>query len=100
MFQPRQVCFGAQQAAEKALKALCVVEQTEFPFIHDLVRLRQLLPPSRVPAASVADLRWLGQWATSMRYPGEVDGDWAQARRAVEIAAAVIADARASLGDA
>lgn len=27
LFAPRQVCFHAQQAAEKAIKALCVLDQ-------------------------------------------------------------------------
>src|SRR5690606_41165325 len=49
---PRQVCYLAQQAAEKALKAALVREQVDFPFSHDLDRLRNLLPPSwRVKAA-------------------------------------------------
>jgi HEPN domain-containing protein len=41
---PRQVCFLAQQAAEKALKAVLVLLEIEFPFKHDLDRLRDLLP--------------------------------------------------------
>ena len=43
-FAPRQSCFQAQQAAEKAIKAVLVFLQTEFPFTHDLDRLRALLP--------------------------------------------------------
>jgi len=41
---PRQVCFLAQQAAEKAIKAALILDQVPFPFTHDLDRLRNLLP--------------------------------------------------------
>jgi hypothetical protein len=41
---PRQVCFLAQQAAEKALKALLVLFDIEFPHTHDLDRLRESVP--------------------------------------------------------
>ena len=44
IFQPRQVCFHAQQAAEKAIKSLLVTEQIEFRFTHDLEQLVQSLP--------------------------------------------------------
>lgn len=32
-------CFNAQQAAEKAIKAVMVLRGIEFPYIHDLTRL-------------------------------------------------------------
>ena len=37
------LCFGAQQAAEKALKAVCVRYELEFPRTHSLVILMDLL---------------------------------------------------------
>jgi HEPN domain-containing protein len=97
IFQPRQVCFSAQQAAEKAIKALLVAEQIPFQFTHDLELLVRLLPPARIVNAAVTDLAWLGQWATATRYPGNVEPNWADARRAVELAETLVADARASL---
>ena len=39
-------CFHSQQAAEKALKAALVLERIEFPYVHDLLRLRNLVPMS------------------------------------------------------
>jgi HEPN domain-containing protein len=99
IFQPRQVCFNAQQATEKAIKALLVAEQITFSFTHDLEQLARLLPPSRIVTAAVVDLAWLGQWATATRYPGSAEPNWVEARRAVEIAETLVADARASLGD-
>ena len=32
-------CFHAQQAAEKAMKAVFVLEQVDYPYTHDLVKL-------------------------------------------------------------
>jgi HEPN domain-containing protein len=99
LFRPRQVCFHAQQAAEKAIKSLLVAEQIEFPFNHDLEQLAQLLPTSRVVTAAAVDLAWLGGWATATRYPGGVEPNWTDALRAVEIAETLVADTRTSLGD-
>ncbi len=41
---PRQVCFLSQQAAEKALKAVLVLANVDFPRSHDLDYLRDLVP--------------------------------------------------------
>jgi HEPN domain-containing protein len=97
IFQPRQVCFHAQQAAEKAIKSRLVAEQIPFRFIHDLEELSQLLPPSVISATTVTDLAWLSQWATATRYPGSAEPTWADARTAVEIADVLAAGARTSL---
>ena len=39
---PRQACWHAQQAAEKALKAVLIFLQIDFPRTHDLNVLRNL----------------------------------------------------------
>lgn len=36
---PEQVCFHAQQAVEKSLKAVLLFRRIEFPFTHDLEEL-------------------------------------------------------------
>jgi HEPN domain-containing protein len=84
-------CFHAQQAAEKAIKAVFVVEQVDFPYTHDLVRLAEALPPGWSIDASSADLGDLSRWAVESRYPmldqaGAADSDRAltTARRVVE----------------
>ena len=41
---PRNACRLAQQAAEKSLKAAFVLEGMDFPYIHDLDKLRDSLP--------------------------------------------------------
>jgi HEPN domain-containing protein len=37
------LCFDAQQAAEKAVKALLIKRGVTFPYVHDLARLVTLL---------------------------------------------------------
>ena len=69
------LCFEAQQAAEKALKAVCVFYKIEFPKTHSLVTLTGLLEQSGVklpPEVSEADA--LTAYAVQARYP-----DWDEA---------------------
>lgn len=87
--QPRHACFMAQQAAEKAIKASLVLEQTPFPFVHDLTALKNLLSAGWDLHASDADLDWLTEWAVEARYPHEVTARAEHAVRAVEIADSV-----------
>lgn len=72
---PRHICFLAQQAAEKALKAALVLEEIDFPFWHDLDALRNLLPDTWSVHHTHADLAQLTEWAVEARYPG----DWEEA---------------------
>lgn len=98
--QPRHACFAAQQAAEKALKAVCIARQLDYPFSHDLEELAALLDPGDAAARASTDLRWLSRWAVQPRYPGE-DAEWADADQAVLDARTVVEaaerDARGSL---
>lgn len=65
----RTVGWHAQQAAEKALKAVLVLEQIEFPFTHDLLALVMLIPDERA-ARGAEHLRTLTRWGAPERYPG------------------------------
>ena len=76
--RPRHACFLAQQAAEKALKAALVLEETDFPLRHDLDALRNLLPDTWSVRRTHTDLAQLTQWALEARYPG----DWQEATEA------------------
>ena len=62
-------CFHAQQAAEKALRVVFVLEQVDFPYTHDLVKLAQALTPGWRLGTSSADLADLNRWAVESRYP-------------------------------
>ncbi len=67
------LCFLAQQAAEKAVKALLIERRIDFPYVHDLGRLLFLLEeegeevPEEIRAAAELTL-----YASATRYPGVV----------------------------
>ena len=64
-------CFDAQQAAEKAIKAVMIKRRVEFPYTHDLARLLSLLEDAgeEIPDA-VLQAADLTDYATVTRYPG------------------------------
>ncbi len=69
---PRISCFHAQQAAEKSVKAIFVFLQVDFPFTHDLNRLRDLLPEGWDVKENFPNLTGLSAWAVEPRYPADV----------------------------
>lgn len=69
---PRISCFHAQQAAEKTIKAIFVFLQVDFPFTHNLDRLRDLLPEGWAVKTEFPDLAGLSEWAVEPRYPGDL----------------------------
>ena len=44
------LCFEAQQAAEKAVKAVLIRRGVDFPYVHDLARLLTLLEEGGKPS--------------------------------------------------
>ena len=86
----RHICWLAQQAAEKALKAVLVFLQTDFPRRHDLDALRNLIPVGWQLKEEHPDLADLTEWAVEARYPGDwPDAIEEDARAAVQRARAV-----------
>jgi HEPN domain-containing protein len=65
------LCFDAQQAAEKAIKAILVAVQRSFPKTHSIGELLDLVEASgvRVPV-ELGDARALTEYAVAARYPG------------------------------
>ncbi|MFH0982186.1 MAG: HEPN domain-containing protein, partial [Planctomycetota bacterium] len=65
------LCFDAQQAAEKAVKAVFIHRGIDFPYVHDLARLLSLLEEAgcKIPA-SVQKAEALTRFAVESRYPG------------------------------
>ena len=87
---PRQACWHAQQAAEKALKAVLIFLQIDFRRTHDLDVLRDLLPESWHLKTAHPDLSNLTRWAVEARYPEDRQGATeADASEAVEQARAI-----------
>ena len=83
------LCYEAQQAAEKAIKAVMIKRGIEFPYVHDLGRLLSILesvgesiPEEIYEAALLTKYAWEG------RYPGVIEPvsgqDYAEAIRIAE----------------
>ena len=65
------LCFHAQQAAEKALKAVLVANGVRVPKTHDLAFLMQSLPGSVTIPPTLIELPALNRYAVLQRYPTE-----------------------------
>ena len=80
-----ELCFHAQQAAEKSLKALLLHYGIEFPSTHDISYLMELLPPSLGLPPDAEEIAQLTNFAVMFRYPGgyeditEEEHQWALA---------------------
>lgn len=86
------LCFDAQQAAEKAIKALLLFRGVVFPFVHDLAELVTVLQRNgeEVPQ-SIAEAARLTRFAVETRYPSLSEAVTREDyNRAVAIAAEVI----------
>ena len=59
----RHACWLAQQAAEKAIKAVLVFLQIDFPRRHDLDALRNLVPDGWQVRVEQLSLAGLTEWA-------------------------------------
>ena len=71
---PEILVFHAQQAAEKAVKALLVHSQVEFPHTHSLDTLFNLCQASGIQVSpEIADTHTLTRYAVASRYPSEVE---------------------------
>ena len=66
---PRLASFLAQQAAEKALKAVIAFAGTDPPRTHNLVALSDELRTHGLAIGDAVDLVWLTDGARSGRYP-------------------------------
>ncbi len=86
------LCFHAQQAAEKGLKAVLVRYRVEFPKTHILERLVDLLPAEIARTPELYQAARLSIYATVSRYPGDIESvDEEEYREAVRLAEAVVA---------
>ena len=63
--------FHAQQAAEKAIKAVLVFEGIDFPKTHNIEFLLTLLPAHVPHAPILMQVYQLTGYATIFRYPGD-----------------------------
>jgi HEPN domain-containing protein len=86
------LCFHAQQAAEKALKAIYLDRGWTFSYVHDLEKLLKGLGDKGLTAPrDVAESMDLTTYAFEARYPGLIDPITEEDyRRALELANAVV----------
>ncbi len=91
------LCYHAQQAAEKAIKALLVRAEIEVPRTHSLEYLLDQLPDSTAVPQVVSGAVVLTQFATTSRYPPSREVSEEMWREALRLATAVVAWAEAAL---
>ena len=64
-------CFEAQQAAEKALKAVLLSKGIQFRFVHDIAELLTLLEQNKITLSEeIRDAATLTDYSVEARYPG------------------------------
>jgi HEPN domain-containing protein len=87
------LCFDAQQAAEKAIKSILVLGGKRFPTTHDVAELLDLVAATGVAVPpEVARAKRLTPYAVAGRYPGvSEDADEEDYREALATAEAVVA---------
>jgi HEPN domain-containing protein len=97
------LCFDAQQAAEKAVKAVPLWQDVEVPYVHDIDALLERLERAGHPVpAGIREVDDLSRYAVETRYPGigtpisadEYRSAVALAERVLEWAEAILASSR------
>lgn len=85
-------CFNAQQAVEKAIKAVMLLRGVDFPHVHDVARLLSALGEAgeAIPD-SIRSAATLTRYAVQTRYPSlDEPVSEQEYNEAVEIACAVV----------
>jgi len=91
-------CFHAQQAVEKALKALLALDDVAYPLRHDLGELVALAAPRWPLVREAADAIFaLGPFAVAVRYDATANPSAEEAEAALATARQVWAWAAAGL---
>lgn len=92
--------FDAQQAAEKAVKAVLLFKGVHFRYVHDLEELLSAASNAGIPLPeNPQEVAGLTSYACELRYPGNYEAATEDDhRRAVEIAARVMAWAENIIG--
>jgi len=81
------VCFHAQQAAEKSLKALLALKDVVYPWRHDMGELVALVKPHFPEVAPLEDdLLILSPYGVQVRYDDAIVPDMDEARAALQTA--------------
>jgi HEPN domain-containing protein/predicted nucleotidyltransferase len=93
------LCYDAQQAAEKAIKGVFIARGVRFPFVHDLDALLTALEDAgQAVPKEVRRAAWLTRFAREARYPTAAVVDAAEHDRALAAARSVVRWAEEELG--
>lgn len=85
------LCFHAQQAVEKALKAVLIANGVPPTKTHNIRTLLDLLPPDVVPPEEVEYAAGLTDYAVISRYPGDFESiDEKEYKETVQLAETVV----------
>ncbi|MFQ6036180.1 MAG: HEPN domain-containing protein [Sedimentisphaerales bacterium] len=85
------LCFHAQQAAEKALKAVLIAKGVAPPKTHNIRTLLDLLPQDIIPPPEVEDAASLTDYDVISRYPGDFEPvDEEEYKQAVRLAETIV----------
>lgn len=83
------VCFHAQQASEKALKALLTFHRVSFPKVHDLVLLLDMAVTHLTDLGAFRErLAEISNYAVEARYPD----DWFEPSREEAVQSLAVAE--------
>jgi HEPN domain-containing protein len=87
------LCFEAQQAAEKSIKAVMIARGIAFPYTHDLAKLIDILDnDGEVIPQTIREAGRLTPYAMVTRYPGPAKAvTESQYEKAIAVADAVVA---------
>lgn len=98
---PAQVCFLAQQMAEKLLKGALIHFAGDAPFVHDLAQLIDALAPHlSLPVEVTESTETLSRYYVTARYPSEIPLEtftWERAEKAFAAAERVASVIRREL---
>jgi HEPN domain-containing protein len=67
------LCFHAEQAVEKSLKAILLKYRVDFPFTHNLQALLDLFPEEINTPQEILEAVELNPYAVATRYPGTIE---------------------------
>ena len=68
------LCFHAQQAVEKSIKAVLLTKGIRFPYTHDIAKLISLVKDAEIPwPESLDQAADLTGYASETRYPGSAE---------------------------
>ena len=95
-----QICFHAQQSAEKAIKAVLRSRNIDFPLTHDLDVLLELAEKASLSIPT--DVQKAGEltpYAVEARYPSGTDSHESDVQSSIQLAEAILNWAAKSIED-